>query len=111
MKKTLAWVATAVFMGTILMWSPKAQCALEAGRSLYIDKCALCHGAGGDGKGPAGDALSPKPTDFTSSQYWQTPNNQRITAATLNGVGAMPAFDLDAQEMKGLIDYMRTFKK
>jgi mono/diheme cytochrome c family protein len=111
MNKNLVLAAAGVLLGTTLLWSLTALGALAAGRSLYIDKCALCHGVGGDGNGPAGVALSPKPTDFTNPQYWQTASDQKIKDATLNGVGVMPAFSFNAQEMQTLIDYLRTFKK
>src|SRR5580658_6802478 len=32
--------------------------------SLFGDRCAVCHGANGDGKGPGSANLNPKPRDF-----------------------------------------------
>ena len=43
---------------------------LSQGKKLYEQNCALCHGANGDGKGPAGVALKPPPRTFN------TPLNQ-----------------------------------
>ena len=37
---------------------------LDQGKKLYEQNCALCHGAKGDGKGPAGLALKPPPRTF-----------------------------------------------
>jgi mono/diheme cytochrome c family protein len=111
MKKNLVLAAAGVLLGTALLWSLTAPSASADGGSLYNDKCALCHGVGGDGNGPAGVALSPKPADFTNPQYWQTTSNQKIKDATLNGVGVMPAFSFNAQQMQTLIDYLKTFKK
>jgi high-affinity iron transporter len=37
---------------------------LSQGKKLYEQNCALCHGANGDGKGPAGVALKPPPRTF-----------------------------------------------
>lgn len=37
---------------------------LSQGKKLYEQNCALCHGATGDGKGPAGAALKPPPRTF-----------------------------------------------
>ncbi len=37
---------------------------LAQGKKLYETNCAPCHGAKGDGKGPAGVALKPPPRTF-----------------------------------------------
>jgi high-affinity iron transporter len=37
---------------------------LAQGKKLYEQNCAPCHGAKGDGKGPAGVALKPPPRTF-----------------------------------------------
>jgi mono/diheme cytochrome c family protein len=36
--------------------------------------CASCHGAAGDGTGPAGAALNPKPANFTDPAFWAEQN-------------------------------------
>jgi high-affinity iron transporter len=38
---------------------------LARGAMLFQTQCAACHGATGEGDGPAGLALSPRPVDFT----------------------------------------------
>ncbi|UGB37593.1 FTR1 family protein [Frateuria soli] len=38
---------------------------LARGAALYQQACAACHGAGGNGKGPAAAGLDPPPIDFT----------------------------------------------
>jgi high-affinity iron transporter len=43
---------------------PKTAELLSQGKKLYEQNCALCHGASGDGKGPAGVALKPPPRTF-----------------------------------------------
>jgi high-affinity iron transporter len=37
---------------------------LNQGKKLYEQHCAVCHGAKGNGKGPAGIALKPPPRTF-----------------------------------------------
>ncbi len=37
---------------------------LKEGKQLFEQVCASCHGSKGDGKGPAGAALTPPPSDF-----------------------------------------------
>ena len=36
-----------------------------SGRALYAENCAVCHGTGGRGDGPAAGGMSPPPTDLT----------------------------------------------
>jgi high-affinity iron transporter len=38
---------------------------LAQGKKFYEQNCSVCHGSKGDGKGPAGVALQPPPTNFT----------------------------------------------
>lgn len=44
------------------------------GEATYKMMCVSCHGEKGDGNGPAGGALTPKPTDFTDPA-----NAERLT--------------------------------
>ncbi len=39
---------------------------LNQGKKLYEQNCSPCHGAKGDGKGPAGVVLKPPPNDFNN---------------------------------------------
>jgi mono/diheme cytochrome c family protein len=36
------------------------------GRAEYMQRCALCHGETGDGRGKLAASLNPKPVDFTT---------------------------------------------
>ena len=40
--------------------------SIAAGKATYDLTCAVCHGASGDGKGPAGAASTPPARDFTT---------------------------------------------
>lgn len=42
---------------------------LQDGRPLYLRHCATCHGADGDGKGPAAKFLSHPPRNFLTGSY------------------------------------------
>lgn len=37
----------------------------DEGRALFVENCAICHGADGKGNGELADDLSPKPADLT----------------------------------------------
>jgi high-affinity iron transporter len=45
--------------------APSAAPDLARGQALYVQNCAACHGATGDGKGPDSVGLDPPPIDFT----------------------------------------------
>ncbi len=42
---------------------------LSLGKEVYARRCAGCHGAKGDGKGPSAKFLTPKPRDFTTGVF------------------------------------------
>lgn len=48
-----------------LVVAPKTAPDLAEGARLYQANCATCHGASGNGGGPAAESLEPRPTDFT----------------------------------------------
>lgn len=58
------------------MWTDSS--ALARGKKIYDEKCAVCHGESGDGRGPATATLAVKPPDMRDarmmaemrSAYW-----------------------------------------
>ena len=48
--------------------APTAAPEFQRGQSLYAEHCASCHGATGDGKGPASRELNPPPIAFTDKE-------------------------------------------
>lgn len=47
---------------------PVTQQNLMRGKTIYLERCAGCHGAEGDGKGTAAQFLMPKPFNFKSEE-------------------------------------------
>jgi len=43
--------------------------SLQKGRALFMQHCSVCHGANGDGKGPAAAALNTPPANFLDRQH------------------------------------------
>ena len=81
---------------------------VEKGKTLYDEKCTICHGENGKGDGPAASALSPPPKDFNRSAFWEQKDiDQIITKQVKNGKGAMPAFDLQDSQIQDIIAYMK----
>ncbi|HJT89775.1 MAG TPA: c-type cytochrome [Bryobacteraceae bacterium] len=38
---------------------------ITSGKAMFTEYCAVCHGPGGQGNGPAADALKKRPADLT----------------------------------------------
>ena len=112
-KKGLAYVALVCLMaGTWALSSAKAA-DLAKGKAVFTSKCILCHGATGAGNGPASMTLNPKPANFASKSFWQTPDIERTMANIIkSGKGQMTAFpDLPADDIEAVIQYIKqTFK-
>jgi len=80
--------------------------------------CAACHGRAGDGSGPAGAALTPKPANFTDPAFWQGRDRDRIVNVIANGaasVGGSPLMvawsaTYSPEQIQELADYVMEFR-
>ncbi|MBI1925191.1 c-type cytochrome, partial [Candidatus Poribacteria bacterium] len=121
----LILVATLLLFSSLIAISAfaqdkKAPASSEAGKALYEQKCAHCHGIEGKGDGPAAVNLLPKPRDFTKGLYkirstasGQLPTEQDIFDIITKGMpgSAMPAWEkiLKENERWQLVAYIKTF--
>jgi mono/diheme cytochrome c family protein len=105
MKRTT--LAAVVLTGMCLLSAPaKADNTAEA---TYKAKCAMCHGP--DGKGETSTGKTMKAKDFASEEV-QKMSDEELTEAISKGKGKMPAYKtLTADQVKGLVAYIRTFAK
>lgn len=72
---------------------------LEVGEAQYIERCAQCHGADGQGQPPTFPALAGNP---------QLEDIELIVETVHSGRGAMPPYrELDAETLTGLAAYIR----
>lgn len=111
--------------GVVLAQTKAAPAAdVEAGKKLYGERCAHCHGAEGDGKGVAAPFVYPKPRDFTSGAYkfrtrHENENGIKLPADTdisrsikegLHGT-SMPGWSnfYTNQQIDQLVHYIKTF--
>jgi len=83
--------------------------SIQKGKEIYEKKCALCHGARGDGKGPASAGLNPKPTNFKDSHGEKMADGEHFWKIT-TGKGGMPSYakDLTEEERWHVINYINT---
>jgi cytochrome c oxidase cbb3-type subunit 2 len=90
---------------------------LQRGKTLYNRYCAFCHGKNGDGNGPAGRVLFPKPRDFTmglfkvrSTPTGEPPTDEDILNVIKYGMpgSAMPSFEeLRSGDLMALVKYVK----
>lgn len=109
-----------VFSITVFVQGKRAPTASEAGKALYDDKCAHCHGIEGAGDGSAAENLLPRPRDFTrglykirSTESAQLPTDQDLFDIISNGMpgSSMPAWSelLSEDQRWQLVAHIKTF--
>ncbi|MBI5396224.1 MAG: c-type cytochrome [Verrucomicrobia bacterium] len=121
-----------VLAGVLSLGAPSPDCAwsqhpggaaaraqLEAGKFAYDRYCAGCHGAKGDGKGPAAKFLNPQPRDFISGKFkfasvpsGELPADEDLLRTITRGLHgtSMPAWNLLPEHQRlALVAYLKTF--
>ena len=112
MQEKLRWMANltlgaVVLTGLILINAPAN--ADNTAEPTYKAKCAMCHGPDGKGETAAGKTMKVK--DFSSEEV-QKISDADLTDAISKGKGKMPAYKtLTADQVKGLVAYIRSFAK
>ena len=96
-------LAIAVALGLARVQTTRASAPAQAaeGQAIYTERCEICHGAEGDGNGPAAANLDPKPRDFRRGWYkirtttsGQLPTDEDLIQVIANGMPgtSMPAW-------------------
>jgi mono/diheme cytochrome c family protein len=82
----------------------------DLGAQVYSQRCALCHGAGGHGDGPAAASLNPKPRNHTDGSYMNARTDAELLEVIHNGKGAMPAWKgvLSEEEITAVLKHVRS---
>ena len=90
---------------------------LQLGRAVYMKNCLHCHGVSGDGAGPTGRYLNPKPRDyrngqfkFTSTKSGEKANRDDLHRLVKYGIPGtyMPSFLLLGEhETTAVVEYVR----
>lgn len=89
----------------------------QAGKAIYERQCAACHGATGDGNGPASVWLFPKPRNFglglfkiQSMPFGALPSDEDLYQTITRGMAgsSMPSFAyLPEQERREVVQYVK----
>ncbi|MCL5266904.1 MAG: cytochrome c [Bacteroidetes bacterium] len=112
-KQAVATTQTTSTSSPLAVLLDPAKPMIEKGKNLYMTDCVACHGAAGDGNGPAAATLNPKPRDFHSDKGWVNGRLMSGMFKTLtDGItgSAMPPFNsISVGDRLALISYVRTF--
>jgi len=82
---------------------------LTDGKQLFTTNCALCHGDGGKGDGPAGANLTPRPRNLGDKTV-QAQTDGELFWKISEGRGMMPSFkSLPEKDRWSLVQYVRSF--
>jgi len=118
--KTMSWITAAVvglFFVLALAGDPKPPKKtpelLNEGQNIFEQMCAPCHGNKGGGKGPAGAALKPPPTDFQKflKEWPNTKGNlEKVFEVISKGIpnSAMVAWSQYSDQQRWGLTYMVT---
>lgn len=87
--------------------------AIAAGKDIYADRCANCHGDNGDGKGDNAGMYSVEPAPFTDAGRMREMTDGELFWKISQGRRPMPGFKsrLTETERWQVINYIRTFAK
>ncbi|MDR0794079.1 MAG: cytochrome c [Chitinophagaceae bacterium] len=87
--------------------------SIAAGKTLWTQHCASCHGKTGLGDGNKAAQLKTTPPDFTKSEF-QSQSDGTLFYQVQEGRDDMPSFKKkipDADDAWNLVNFMRSLKK
>ncbi len=86
--------------------------AIEKGKAIFKQQCAMCHGNKGRGDGMAGMSLTPRPANLTSAKVQEQTDGEIFWKIT-HGRSPMPSYKsiLSDEQRWQLVTYIRTLKK
>jgi cytochrome c6 len=105
MKNVISTVlAISLFTLIFCTWS-----LADGGGDTFKARCAICHGANGNGSTAMGKTLNLR--DLGSAEV-QSQSDADLTAIITNGKGKMPKFDgkLTTDQINGVVKFIRSLK-
>lgn len=87
-------------------------CNVTVGAAIYKSACVVCHGKEGKGDGPVAVALKPRPANLTDTTRIAKLSDDSLFQIITKGSRAMPSFaaDLNAEQVREVVNYIRTLK-
>lgn len=87
--------------------------SIEKGKQSYATNCLACHGASGDGNGPAGAYMKPKPRDLAKEKFKKGDKpgsvfkvlSEGLAGTSMAGYGHLPV-----EERWAITHYILTFR-
>ncbi|MEW5853624.1 MAG: cytochrome c [Myxococcota bacterium] len=117
MKIALA-LGSALLVPVLALAAPpqKSPELLGKGKTSFTTNCVLCHGEKGDGNGPAGAQMNPKPRDFSDVKSYKNGSKPeqifKTLAEGIPGSAMVPFAHLSEEERWALAYYVAdTFHK
>lgn len=107
----LVFSSVLVFAGTPPPSTPEL---IAKGAKTFKTSCATCHGEAGDGKGPLGASLKPKPRNFVAEEFKFGAGPEQIFKTISEGSKgtSMAGFSfLSESDRWGLVYYVLSLKK
>jgi len=122
-KQITASVALLIFYASVQAASPASpgdqpsDSELRAGKVVYLQHCAACHGVNGDGSGPASVWLFPRPRNFSAGTFkikstpgLALPTDEDLFNTVTRGMpgSSMPSFTyLTEKERRDAVKYIK----
>ena len=103
---------TAQYAGQKAPYAFNDKAVLAAGKAIFDDKCAACHGPQGKGDGVAAAALNPKPANLADANFMkQLPVDCHFFVVNegSKGTGMPPWKSLGADQIWKVLIYERSF--
>lgn len=104
-RKSIVAISLAAIAGISLSLVTASPVIGQDGRQIYGNRCAMCHGEDGNGKGVI------MQTNPFRIEFWKVNDEAAIAKVIVEGKGRMPAIPLSPEETKAVVEYMKANMK
>lgn len=86
MRKKVPFTISLLVLTTVFAISVVFGADVASGKKVYTKYCAVCHGKSGKGDGTGGQALKPKPRNYTKEAFKQGCSPSELVNTIENGI-------------------------